>query len=528
MRILRRPLVWCSLLAIAVQYCVSGFRPTEYGDSSRYIQQAEWLVAGEGYLGKEIWTASGTGIGSETKLPPGYPVFLAGVLCVTGSGERFLPAVRALQILMSLGTCYLVYFAVRPRSERLALSAFVLLATSFSLVRMSQHVMSETLAVFLIGVLVWLISRVETRGGSSLLAISVGFSCVAALLTAPATIVLGFSVWCYALWRLRKQWRNMASLTMGSLLLMVPWQLHCYRATGQFQPTVFGSMRGWHSGFTLWYRTWAWKKSDLFVFWRPQPFRDLPSDVFASEEQRARLTALNERVMDPVGFRLNRRDPDVDQAFREAAEERIARAPWRFYVCLPLTRTATLWFHCEVWDEWCVPLLNRFSFTKPILEGDSVVHVTIRTMVGVLCVAAINAVQFALVAILVLVGVHSIRHCKPMPLLILFSVLVYTVVSAVSALGELRRDYPFYPAILFVLFYFDQNKSAINRVLVAIGRGRSAAECLTSRDRGRLSLEVKTSRDDAAQAAGPQGAGRFEEVPADASRIEPRAPETQM
>jgi 4-amino-4-deoxy-L-arabinose transferase-like glycosyltransferase len=431
-----------------------------FGDSGRFIQQAEWLVAGEGYMGKQIWAVSSTGIRSETALPPGYPVFLAAVLCLTGPGDSFLLAARILQLLMSLGTCYLVYFAVRPRSNRLALLGFVLLATSFSSVGISRQIMSETLAVFLIGVLVWLVSSMETRGGNPLLAFSTGLLCVAVLLTAPATIVLSFCTWCYTLWRLRKQWRNLACLALGSLLIMVPWQVHCYRATGQFQPTVFRSTGIWQSGFTLWYRTWACKESDLFVFWRPQPFRELPDSVFSSKEQRDRLTALNERVADSAGFKLNHYSPDVDEAFREAAAERIAEAPWRFYLFLPLERAATLWFHCEVWDK-SVQLLKRFSFTKRILESGTGVRAIITTMVGVLGVAAINAVPFALVAILLVGGVRSIRHPEAMPLLILFSVLAYTSLSAVSGIGELRRDFPFYPAILFILFYLGRNNCGI-------------------------------------------------------------------
>jgi hypothetical protein len=185
----------------------------------------------------------------------------------------------------------------------------------------------------------------------------------------------------------------------------------------------------------------------------------LPDSVFSSEEERDRLTALNERVKDSAGFKLNRCSPDVDEAFREAAATRIADAPWQFYVFLPLERAATLWFHCEVWDK-SVRLLERFSFTKPILESDTGVHAIIRTMVGVLGVATINAVPFALVVILLVGGVHSIRRRQALPFLILFSVLVYTSLSAISGMGELRRDFPFYPAILFVLFYLGQNKPA--------------------------------------------------------------------
>jgi hypothetical protein len=39
------------------------------------------------------------------------------------------------------------------------------------------------------------------------------------------------------------------------------------------------------------------------------------------------------------------------------------------------------------------------------------------------------------------------------PVIILASVVAYTVISASTAFGEERRNYPFYPALLFLAFY---------------------------------------------------------------------------
>jgi 4-amino-4-deoxy-L-arabinose transferase-like glycosyltransferase len=458
-RLLRDPLTWCSLFAVAIQFAYGLPSKCVTSDGERFIQQAKWLAAGDGYLGKEIWTFSGTGIRAETSLPPGYPVFLSGIMRLAGPGDRFLLVVRVVQILMSLGTCYLIYFAIRPRSKRLALLAFMILSLSFSSIYTPRIIMSETLSVFLIGLLCWSFSRMETRGGNSLTAFVQGLLCVASLMTAPATIFLVFGMWCYAFWRQRKQWRRLACLALGSLVLMAPWQLHCYRATGKVQPTIFKSIGVWQGGFTAWYRTWACKRADMLVFWEPAFFRELPDSIFSSQAQRDRLTALNERVADRDGFMLNHQTPDLDAAFGEAAAQRIADSPSRFYVVLPIVRAATLWFHCEEWNE-ILQMLDRFSFAKPIRTGKAPTDVALRTAIGILGVAAINVAPSALAIILLIGTARSIRRRQGLPLLILLSVLLYTVLSAVSGMGELRRDFAFYPAILFILFYLGRNSPA--------------------------------------------------------------------
>jgi hypothetical protein len=458
-RLLRNPLAWCSVLAVSIQLAYGMPAKCTNDDSKRFIQQAEWLAAGQGYLGKEIWTFSGTGVRSETSLPPGYPIFLASMMLLTGSGDGFLLAVRLVQILMALATCYLVYFAIRPRSTRLALLAFVVLSISFSTVYTPRMIMSETLSAFIVGVICWLISRMDTDGAGALSAFAQGALCVASLLVAPATIVLAFGLWCYSFWRQRKQWRNLALLTAGSLLLMIPWQIHCFRATGRIQPTVITGIAAWHSGFAQWYRTWATKRADMLVFWEPDFFRELPNSLFSSKEQRDRLTALNERTADRDQFMLNHQAPDVDEAFRQAAAERIAASPLRFYVGLPAVRAVTLWLHCEVWNE-ILQQLDRFSFTRPLLEGKSLPCAVTRTMIGIVGVAAINVVPLVMLAILAVGGIRSVRRREVLPIVVVLSVLIYTVLSALSGMGELRRDFAFYPAILFILFYLAGNKPA--------------------------------------------------------------------
>jgi hypothetical protein len=299
----------------------------------------------------------------------------------------------------------------------------------------------------------------ETCGAGAYSAFIQGALCVASLLIAPATIFLAFGLWCYSFWRQRYQWKNLALLTTGSLLLMIPWQVHCYRATGHIQPTVISGIDAWHGGFALWYRTWATKRADMLVFWESKPFRSLPDSLFSSKEQRDRLTALNEKTTERNQFMLNHQASDVDEAFREAAHRRITASPFRFYLGLPVVRALTLWLHCEVWDE-ILQQLDRFSLTKPILEGKSLPCAIARTTIGILGIIAINVVPLVMLAVIAIGGVRSFRRREVFPIIVLLSILIYTVLSAVSGMGELRRDFAFYPAILFTFFYLTGNKHA--------------------------------------------------------------------
>jgi hypothetical protein len=438
MSILRKPLVWILLIAMLLQLQFT-WHCSQYrlGDPTRFVFQAKELLAGHGYVGKAQCSFVGYGVRPETALPPGYPVFLAGVMLLTSDdGEIFFLVLAALQLLMVLGSCCLVYVAVYPRSPKAAIVAALIMATTMEFLARSRLAMSETLATFLCSLLVFQLSRMETSGMSALRSLSIGVLCVAILLTAPALIVLCALVWCYCAWQGRRQPGQLALLAFGSLLLMVPWQVHCYRAVGHIQPTVFPGQPTFNSGMTRWVRTWEERPAEQNVLWRGGSIAFLPDSVYSSKAEREKLEALYLQAQEELVFRWDKPNDgkffsaEIEDAFNQAADRRIAENPWRYYFVLPLRRAILL---------WATPAPPEIPF------------LSLRGMASFL-VANISAL--ALFVIMVFGAIHCTRHKQFLPLLIVASVVIYTVISAIAGIGECRRNIPFYPAILFIPFYY--------------------------------------------------------------------------
>jgi hypothetical protein len=459
--ILRKPLTWCILLALLVQFLFIPLRANRYAhaDATRYIAQAERFLAGQGY-------------GDEVNLPPGYPLFLAAVFAVCGRMEHRELVVWALHNFMAVASYCLVYAAIRPRSQRAALFAFLLLLTASAVTQFSGGIMSETLTGFWMAALVYQISRLEIGAASWRTSLAIGVLCVAMLLTAPATAFLAFAFWLYAAYRgwktgtspisrngpqgASQKWvmspfstRILVQLA-GSLLLMIPWQIHCYRASGSVQPAVYKPMAAVAEGRTLWIRTWATRQSALNLFALRDAFKELPDGIFASAEQRRQLQKCNDVLLDYRDERQRAPYPaewlavyerelrdgyaaepprQAHAEFARVAAQRIAADPWRFYFVLPLVRTTWAWFRPSPAD-----------FTMDSLKGAA-------------AVMALNAPPLFMALLLVLGAVYGIRRRSLLPLLIVAGMAAYTCLGAWSAMGEFRRTVVFYPAIAFLLFY---------------------------------------------------------------------------
>jgi len=107
------PVFWALTLAALVRIIVFVTpSPNGGGDSARFLYQAEALLNGRGFLWDDV---------PCTDLPPGYPVFLALLRSVSSS----LLLVVFVQFVLSVLSCYLIYLAIRPRSERLAIAGLL-------------------------------------------------------------------------------------------------------------------------------------------------------------------------------------------------------------------------------------------------------------------------------------------------------------------------------------------------------------------------------------------------------------------
>jgi predicted acyltransferase len=201
-------------------------------------------------------------------------------------------------------------------------------------------------------------------------------------------------------------WKG-AVFSIAFCLVLVPWTIRNYRVFGMFQPVspMHGEAPGEFvpNGYFRWLRTWV----DDFRFIEPMQWNlgekqidlaSVPRKTFDSPEERERVAALLYQYDHPLGSENkdvssdnsadadsdedsgdedgdqssnsgdensgddqsdaasddnaddeNSNDvvamtPEIDAGFAQIAQERIDRAPFRYYLFLPAKRAAGLWF----------------------------------------------------------------------------------------------------------------------------------------------------------------------------------------
>jgi hypothetical protein len=198
-----------------------------------------------------------------------------------------------------------------------------------------------------------------------------------------------------------------AVFTIALCVVLAPWTIRNWRVFHQFQPLAPANaeMPGEFvpRGYLLWTRTWLTDERDIApVLWSvdtmPITIEDIPGTAFDSEQERQLVATLLDRYNHPQSAATPLLSPEVeipltlpetqkealpnaapdlapgeeesdeeetdedssgpneepqpvamtpaiDAAFAQLARERIARAPFRFYLVLPLKRAAGLWFN---------------------------------------------------------------------------------------------------------------------------------------------------------------------------------------
>lgn len=399
------------------------------------------MLAGDGF-GRE-----GT---LESSLPPGYPVLIAMVFAVADSIE----VLRIVQICLSVLSCWLVYLAVRPVSNRWATIAMFGMALSPTLAHHSGVILSETFGTFLMSMLVWLLARLRQAPNwwnSS----AVGFTSTALVLTSPGVVVLWGLL---LLAMLAKYFRSYPVLLAGAggvLLLMVPWQFHQIRATGHIVPAIyeFGEQEAhrW-PGLKIWIRSWLLVQTENSAYhcYRPESglsnFDHIPERAFANAAQRDELRAACE------GFITGRlTSDDFDQAFQTIAQARIEADKLRYYVTLPACRTVMVWFWVD--QVWPAQLSYFGHLTPGSFRADwnelGLKRAALRFGKGVFSTGVIllNGAYAILFMWLLWQGIKS---RDPVALAIVLGVLAYTFGGAIMASHEWRRNLVFYPAMFYL------------------------------------------------------------------------------
>ncbi len=287
---------------------------------------------------------------------PAYPLFIAAVYAIFG---RSLSALFLSQAFLDLFNCLLVAFAAfNLAPDRLKnTAAFSSLAIyglfSWPTMVWIPLIYAETVTIFFTMLVVALCALAIRRGAWYWF--GAGLACGFAILTRPDCVLLLAAVVLFLLFGLVRQ-RSLAgalhvfSFCFAVALALSPWVVRNYVSLGKFQPLAseYGNTQDGYfpRGYLWWVRTWL-KDETYFDYafnpaWYPgtasfDPDK-LPPGSYDSEEERQRLVSLMASYN-----QIQQITPELDQEFRDLGNERIKRAPLRFFLLLPLYRAASMW-----------------------------------------------------------------------------------------------------------------------------------------------------------------------------------------
>ena len=347
-----------TLAALALRLLFVFTSPHVTDDSRIYADIAK------NWLAHRIYgiTDSGTIVPTYIRLP-GYPAFLAAVFAVFGNDS--FRAVLLLQVLVDLGTCFLVGdIARRMLGDRAARAAFLLTALCPFLANYTAAALTETLEVFFTALAldfaVIASQHLETR--SLMPWLWCGLAVFADISLRPdGGLLLAAIGLCLLVLLIRAIWKRQpylrvftagVILTIFSLGPFIPWTIRNWRVFHRFQPLTSRYANGPNDfvpmGFNHWVKTWmADYVSVEEIYWQEPGAKidpnNLPERAFDSAEQKQQtieaITWYNETT---------EIEPELDAEFERLAQQRIEHSRFRYYVWLPILRIADMWLRPRI------------------------------------------------------------------------------------------------------------------------------------------------------------------------------------
>lgn len=335
--------------------------PAVVDDSRLYADIAKnWLQHGTYGI-----TNSGKIMPTLSRLP-GYPAFLAAMFAVFGTDN--FKAVLLVQVLLDLGTCFLVAdMARRLFSARAAQAAFLLAALCPFLANYAAAALTETLEIFFTALALDLVLRGFGIGEASkpgrLTWLGCGLAMGGAILLRPDGGILLAAIGAYLGWMLLNNSKGTYSpnasahprqiiaagllIAVAALAPLVPWTLRNLHTLHKFQPLApryaTDSDEFIMPGFNRWVKTWIADYASVQEIYWPVPgseidFSRLPSRAFDSSQQREQTRELFSRYNEDHDMTA-----ELDAGFAALAAQRIQAAPLRYYTWLPALRIADMW-----------------------------------------------------------------------------------------------------------------------------------------------------------------------------------------
>ena len=370
----RVPILIILFLSLSFRVVLAVHYPLPAGDENRYTAPAINMLAGHGFSSDLSPPYSPT-----EHVVPLYPLFIAAIYAVFGESNL---AVRIAQDVIDVLTCLLVTFiafnlAPASLSRRAAIISLLIYGClSWFTVHWTRYILTETLTLFFTTLAI-AVSILAVRR-SRWLWLAVGAICGLALLTRADSVLLVSAFVLFLIFRILRRGRHATvSLLFFCLAIPVvlgPWILRNWVTLGDFQPLAseYGFARGGYmpTGYLWWTRTWMTDETYADAF-QPAFFpgdrsfdaRQLPASIFDSERQREEVLGLLDEY-----DRSGRFAPEMSDKFRAIANERIERAPFRFFIWLPIKRVASIWLTGFSTHNPLHRFL-RILFVLPILLG---------------------------------------------------------------------------------------------------------------------------------------------------------------
>ncbi|HEU5351631.1 MAG TPA: glycosyltransferase family 39 protein [Terracidiphilus sp.] len=291
---------------------------------------------------------------------PGYPLFLAA--CFSFFGMQNYVAVAWVQIVMDLAACLLLAGCARriaPDAMKEAAwhgTLWLAALCPFTAIYAGTP-LTEGPTVFLLALALWAAAVFVQRPGWCAALIFTAAVTAAALLRpdgALAAVALAPVLLVALSKSARPHRRRMAAACV--LLALAPfavWTWRNWRVFHVVQPLAPQSAADpgepLTPGWSLWVRTWALDFDSTYsVYWNapgaPLNLEYVPPRAFRSPAERADAEMLF-REYNANGYRIT---PWLDAGFAGLARKRIADAPMRYYVWLPLGRVADMWLRPRV------------------------------------------------------------------------------------------------------------------------------------------------------------------------------------
>jgi 4-amino-4-deoxy-L-arabinose transferase-like glycosyltransferase len=322
---------------------------------------------------------------------PGYPAFLA--VCFTLFGRDHYNAVRFVQLIVDLATCFLVADVARHLiSDRAARIAFALAAVCPFTANYVALPLAETPSIFLTTAAFWFAVR-GLDSGRVREWIGCGIAITADILMRPDNGLVLVTVCGYVAIRTvaslgsenRSHRPTIGNAAVALLLVcafalapLVPWTIRNWHVFHVFQPLAARYANNPdedpHLGFQQWTKTWMGEYvSVVEIYWHVtgeevDPHL-LPSRAFDSAEQRTETLDLFSTYNETREL-----PPELDQRFAELARQRRQHSAFRYYLWLPAGRIADMWLRPRtemlgIMERWWEYHTDPADFTKALAYG---------------------------------------------------------------------------------------------------------------------------------------------------------------